>query len=130
MHALIVDDDAVIREVARLSLELMGGWDVSVAESGSDGIDRARTLTPDVILLDLMMPGIDGIETMRGLSQDPTTCDIPVIFLTAKSQGDEQMWIVDTGARGLINKPFDPLSLANEVEIILASSLHGAADGQ
>jgi CheY-like chemotaxis protein len=67
---------------------------------------------------------------MRGLSQDPTTCDIPVIFLTAKSQGDEQMWIVDAGARGLINKPFDPLSLANEVEIILASSLHGAADGQ
>jgi CheY-like chemotaxis protein len=119
VHALIVDDDAFIREIARLSLEVMGGWAVSVAGNGSDGIDQARTLAPDVILLDVMMPGIDGIETMRNLSEDPATRDIPVIFLTANTPKSERSRIDETGARGLITKPFDPLSLAHEVEAIL-----------
>jgi len=122
MHALIVDDDGFIREVARLSLEITGGWAVSVAESGSDGIDQARTLAPDVILLDVMMPGIDGVETMRSLSIDPATRDIPVIFLTAKTQACEQQRIDESGALGLITKPFDPLSLAHEVEMILGTA--------
>src|SRR5688572_23017425 len=96
MHALIVDDDGFIREIARLSLELMGGWAVSVAESGTDGIEQARILALDVILLDVMMPGIDGVETMRGLLDDPVTRDIPVIFLTAKSEPCEQRRLDET----------------------------------
>ena len=122
MHALIVDDDGFIREVARLSLEVLGGWAVSVAECGADGIDQARALVPDVILLDVMMPGIDGVETMRSLSGDPTTRNIPVIFLTAKIQPCEKHRLDEAGARGLITKPFDPLSLAHEVEVILGTA--------
>jgi CheY-like chemotaxis protein len=123
MHALIVDDDGFIREIVRLSLELMAGWAVSVAESGSDGIEQARILTPDVILLDVMMPGIDGVETLRGLADDPATRNIPVIFLTAKTEPCEQQRLDDAGARGLITKPFDPLSLAHDVEVILGGPL-------
>jgi CheY-like chemotaxis protein len=121
MHALIVDDDADIREVARLSLELVGGWDVSVAECGSEAIERAGALAPDVILLDVMMPGIDGVDTLRALAHDPGTCHIPVIFLTAKAQVGERRRLEEAGACGLIAKPFDPMSLANEVEVILST---------
>jgi len=122
MHALIVDDDGFIREVARLSLELTGGWAVSLAESGRDGIDQARMLTPDVILLDVMMPGIDGVETMRSLADDPATRDIPVIFLTAATLACEQNRIDEAGALGVITKPFDPLYLAHEVEVLLGTA--------
>jgi CheY-like chemotaxis protein len=121
---LVVDDDANIREVVRLSLELIGGWTVSVADGGSEGIDQARALTPDVILLDVMMPGIDGVATLRGLSDDPRTSHIPVIFLTAKAQIGERRRLEEAGARGLIAKPFDPLTLASDVQVIL-SGLQG-----
>ena len=124
MHALVVDDDADIREVARLSLELTAGWNVSVAKGGSEAIEQARTLTPDVILLDVMMPGIDGVATLHILSHDPETRDIPVIFLTAKAQTGERRHLEQAGARGLIAKPFDPLSLAHDVEMILSAIQH------
>jgi CheY-like chemotaxis protein len=119
MHALVVDDDEDIREVARLSLELVGGWVVSVADCGSEAISQALALTPDVILLDVMMPGLDGVATLRALSEDPRTCAIPVIFLTAKAQVGERRRLEEAGARGLIAKPFDPLTLAHDVETIL-----------
>jgi CheY-like chemotaxis protein len=121
MHALIVDDDADIREVARLSLELIGGWEVSVAECGSDAIEHAWTRSPDVILLDVMMPGIDGVATLRDLADDPRTSHIPVIFLTAKTQVGERRRLEEAGACGLIAKPFDPLSLAHDVDVILSA---------
>jgi CheY-like chemotaxis protein len=114
-----VDDDADIREIARLSLQLVGGWAVSVADGGSEAISQALTLSPDVILLDVMMPGIDGVATLQTLSGDPRTSHIPVIFLTAKAQVGERRRLEEAGACGLIAKPFDPLSLAHEVEIIL-----------
>jgi len=121
IHALIVDDEGDIREVARLSLELIGGWVVSVAECGADAIEQARTLVPDVILLDVMMPGIDGVATLQVLSQDPATQHIPVIFLTAKAQVGERRRLEEAGACGLIAKPFDPMTLAQEVTEILAN---------
>ena len=121
MHALIVDDEADIREVARLSLELIGGWDVTAADCGSDAIAKARALVPDVILLDVMMPGIDGVATLQVLSEDPATRHIPVIFLTAKAQVGERRRLEEAGACGLIAKPFDPMSLAEEVAEILAA---------
>jgi CheY-like chemotaxis protein len=119
MHALIVDDDEFVREVARLSLEFIGGWAVSVAENGEEAIEQARALSPDVILLDVMMPGIDGVATLRGLSEDPRTSHIPVIFLTAKARTADGPF-AESGARGLISKPFDPLTLAHDVEVILS----------
>ena|ERR1700730_3679456 len=122
MHALIVDDDSDIREVARLSLELVGGWIVSEAAGGSEAIEQARSLSPDVILLDVMMPGIDGVATLRVLSHDPRTTHIPVIFLTAKAQNGELRRLEKLGACGLIAKPFDPLSLARDVEMILSAA--------
>ena len=123
MHAvLIVDDDADIREVARLSLELVGGWTVFVADGGVDAIEQAKALSPDVILLDVMMPGIDGVATLRELADDPRTSQIPVIFLTAKTQLGERRRLEEAGACGLIAKPFDPLSLADDVEVILSAT--------
>jgi CheY-like chemotaxis protein len=120
---LIVDDDADIRDVARLSLELVGGWTVFVAEGGAEAIAQAKSRSPDVILLDVMMPGIDGIETLRRLSADEATSHIPVIFLTAMAQTGERQRLEATGARGLIAKPFDPLTLGNSVEAILTETL-------
>ena len=121
IHALIVDDEGDIREVARLSLELIGGMVVSVADCGADAIGKARELLPDVILLDVMMPGIDGVATLQVLSQDPLTRNIPVIFLTAKAQVGERRRLEEAGACGLIAKPFDPMSLPGQVAEILAT---------
>ena len=123
MHALIVDDEDDIREVARMSLELIAGWTVSVAECGADAIERARALAPDVILLDVMMPDLDGVATLQILTDDPATCNIPVIFLTAKAQVGERRRLEEAGACGLIGKPFDPMNLAQEVEAILATAV-------
>ena len=121
MKALVVDDESDIREVARLSLKLIGGWTVFAAGSGTEAVEQATLHSPDVILLDMMMPGIDGIETLRRLSQDPGTLHIPVIFLTAKAQIDDRKRFESTRARGMIAKPFDPLTLAGDVERILAT---------
>jgi two-component system OmpR family response regulator len=121
MHALIVDDDEFVREIARLSLEFIGGWAVSVASDGTEGIEQARNLSPDVILLDLVMPGIGGLATLRDLSDDARTSHIPVIFLTAKAQAGDQP-VGESSARGLIAKPFDPLSLAHDIEVILSAT--------
>jgi CheY-like chemotaxis protein len=123
MHALIVDDEDDIREVARMSLELIGGWTVSVADCGAEAITRAKELQPDVILLDVMMPDLDVVGTLQILSDDPATCSIPVIFLTAKAQVGERRRLEEAGARGLIGKPFEPMTLAQEVETILASTV-------
>jgi CheY-like chemotaxis protein len=120
MKALIVDDEADIREVARLSLELIDGWTVFVAEAGLEAVDQAILHSPDVILLDMMMPGIDGIETSQRLSQESRTSHIPVIFLTAMAQTGDRRRLEDARTHGLIAKPFDPLTLGKEIESILS----------
>ncbi|MEO8697333.1 MAG: response regulator [Acidimicrobiales bacterium] len=122
-RVLVVDDDAGIREVARLSLEVVGGWTVSLAEGGADAIEEAKLQPPDVILLDVMMPGIDGVETLQRLSHDPNTTHIPVIFLTAMAQTGERRRLEATSAVGLIAKPFDPLTLGKSIETILSGTL-------
>lgn len=117
---LIVDDEDDIREVAQVSLELVGQFEVLTAASGSDGIATARSAHPDAILLDVMMPDMDGPTTLARLQADPATRDIPVVFLTAKAQTADRARLARLGAAGILTKPFDPLKLAAEV----AATLH------
>lgn len=116
---LIIDDEDDIREVAALSLETVAGWEVLVANSGAAGLERARMEKPDAILLDVMMPGMDGPSTFRELQKAPTTAAIPVILLTAKVQSADQRRFADLGVRAVLTKPFDPLTLASQMEKIL-----------
>ena len=115
---LVVDDDPLLREVAQTALELVGGWQVSTAQSGSEAPQQARTERPDAILLDVMMPGIDGPTTVNALRADPTTSDIPIIFLTAKMPSDLGEWRPLCLA-GVISKPFNPMTLAAEMAAML-----------
>ena len=111
MKVLLVDDEADIRRIASLSLSGVGGMEVAQADGGSEGIRKAREDRPDVILLDLMMPGLDGLATLRALRDDPETAQIPVVFLTAKAIFSEVERLKTLGARGVLIKPFDPMAL-------------------
>lgn len=115
-RVLVVDDDELVREVAKASLELVAGWSVSTASSGMEAQERARREQPDAILLDVMMPGQDGPTTFAALRRDETTSAIPVIYLTAKN--DTERWTVG-GLAGVIAKPFDPMRLAAQVSELL-----------
>jgi two-component system, OmpR family, alkaline phosphatase synthesis response regulator PhoP len=111
---LLIDDEDDIREVAKLSLELVARWDIVTARSGAEGLERAEDEHPDAILLDVMMPGMDGAATYAHLQANPATRDIPVVLLTAKifdRVGDRR------GLEGItvISKPFDPMRLAGQV---------------
>ena len=115
---LLIDDEDDIREVAKLSLELVAHWDVLTACSGAEGIERAIEHQPDAILLDVMMPGMDGAATYAALRSSAATRDIPVVLLTAKifdRAGDRR------GLEGItvISKPFDPMRLATQVAAAL-----------
>ena len=115
MKLLVIDDQEDIREVASLTLELKEGWDVVAAGSGADGINIARGTLPDVILLDVMMPDLDGPSTLRMLRNMPETQSIPVIFLTAKVQAADHRRYLEMGVNGVIAKPFDRLTLGRTI---------------
>jgi CheY-like chemotaxis protein len=112
---LVVDDEDDIREVAQLSLEMVGGWQVLAAGSGAEALRRAQEERPDAILLDVMMPGMDGPTTFRSLQSNPATRGIPVILLTAKVQPADRRRFDDLGVAGVLSKPFDPMELAAQV---------------
>lgn len=116
---LLVEDEQDIRKVAQISLQFRGGWKVVVAGDGVDGLAMAAAERPDVILLDCMMPRMDGYETCRQLKLNPELQQIPVIFLTAKSQESEIRKGMQLGAVGYLVKPFNPMSLADEIMKIL-----------
>jgi CheY-like chemotaxis protein len=118
-HILLIDDEEDIREVVALSLETVAGWRVTSAGSGQQGMELARTASPDAVLLDVMMPGQDGPATLRLLQSDTTTAKIPVIFLTAKVQSLERERLRGAGAAGFLSKPFNPMTLATEISDIL-----------
>jgi len=118
-RVLVVDDDDMLREVARVSLEMVGGWQVSAAASGAEAVRVAAAEQPDALLLDVMMPGMDGPSTVVALRQDPATRDIPVIFLTAKVGGDGHAHWAHLDIVGVIPKPFDPMTLSAEVSRLL-----------
>ena len=112
---LIIDDEYDIRAVAQLTLKTVGGWDVSIAASGNEGLAKAADEQPDVILLDVMMPDLDGIETFRALQANPATQSIPVILMTAKVQATEQRRFAELGVAGIIRKPFKAMKLPGQI---------------
>jgi len=114
-RVLIIDDDDGIREVAKMSLELVAGWEAWTAASGPEGLERARQARPEGILLDVMMPGMDGPATLGELRGDPEVGTTPVIFLTAKVQAAERTRFAEMDVAGLIAKPFDPMKLAGQI---------------
>jgi CheY-like chemotaxis protein len=125
---LVIDDDRDIREVAKASLELVGGFTVIVAESGRRGVAVAQEARPDAIILDLMMPDFDGHQALAQLKDGPDTAHIPVIMLTAKVQANK-LELVGKGAAGVLVKPFDPMQLSNQVCEILGWNAGGKDPG-
>ena len=112
---LIVDDEPDIRRVGQMSLELVGQLEVVLASGGEEALAVAAQERPDVILLDVMMPRLDGPATLALLRRAPETADIPVIFMTAKAQKAEVDGYLALGAKGVIFKPFDPMTLSQEI---------------
>jgi CheY-like chemotaxis protein len=114
---LIIDDEEDIREVAALSLEATAGWEVVTASNGADGILAAVNSkpAPDAILMDVMMPEMDGPTTFRMMQQNPELAGIPVLLLTAKVQGVDQRRFADLGVAAVLFKPFNPLTLADQI---------------
>jgi len=116
---LYIDDEADIREVAELALGLDPEFEVQTAASGAEGIATAEQWAPDLILLDVMMPGMDGPTTFRGLQDRPGCASIPVVFITARTQQQDVAALEALGARGVLAKPFDPMALAAQVKAFL-----------
>src|SRR5699024_10506770 len=118
-HVLVVDDDDDIREVASLALHVVGGLEVTTASTGHEAVATAAERHPDVILLDVKMPDMDGPGTIKLLQRGPTTRDIPVILLTAKLQAQDRSRLDGLDVAGVIAKPFDPMTLAQQVADVL-----------
>ena len=120
LSAILAEDDPDIQLVARLALK-RAGFSVTVVGNGQEALEAVRRTPPDVILLDWMMPELDGPETCRRLKSNPATAGIPVVFLTAKSQEAEIQRGLSLGAAGYVTKPFDALALGQQIKDIVAS---------
>jgi CheY-like chemotaxis protein len=116
---LLIDDEETIQEVVQLGIEIEAGWQVEIASSGLEGIDLAQIQQPDAILLDVMMPEMDGISTLSNLKANVKTSSIPVIFLTAKTQPSEKNQLQSLGVIDVITKPFNAMTLASQIAKIL-----------
>lgn len=118
-RVLIVDDDDAIREVVQASLEMVAGWTVAAASSGLEALALATADPPDAIILDVMMPTMDGPTTFAKLQADERTRHVPVVLLTAKVQPAERRRWEGLGVAGVLAKPFDPFGLSVQVAEIL-----------
>ncbi len=116
---LLVDDEDDIRTIGQLSLSRVGGWQTVLASSGAEAVTKAAAEGPDLILLDVMMPGMDGPTTLGKLRAQEATAKTPVIFMTAKIQKQEVARYLELGAVGVIGKPFDPMTLPSEIKRLL-----------
>jgi CheY-like chemotaxis protein len=114
-RALIIDDDPDLLLLVRRTLEFTAGWEVHTASSGSAGIDLASTVGPDVVLVDIMMPELDGYEVCRRLKADESTARIPLVLLTARREMNAAR-IAAAGAAGVLYKPFHPATLAQQIQ--------------
>jgi CheY-like chemotaxis protein len=115
IRILHVDDEPDIREIVQMSLGLTADFEVRACASGADAVATAAEWSPFLILLDVMMPGMDGPTTLTHLRKDPRTAAIPVLFMTARAQAREVQQFISLGAQGVISKPFDPMTLAFSV---------------
>jgi CheY-like chemotaxis protein len=122
MRLLCADDEEDIRTILALALSLDAGLEVEIVDSGAAALGRANGGGFDAIVLDGMMPGLDGYETCRRLKANPATAAIPVVFLTAKTQRDEVARALALGAVACLTKPFDPLTLAGELRAALGGN--------
>ncbi|MBX9692876.1 MAG: response regulator [Cyanobacteria bacterium] len=122
MKVLIIDDEEDFRTIASSCLGLLGGAEVVEASTGEEGLKKAEKDQPDVILLDLVMPEMDGIQTLTNMRKNPATEDIPVIFVTTKGMFDEFEEMKKLGALAVITKPFDPVKLGDQIREILDNS--------
>ena len=123
---LHVDDEDDIRTIALIALETVGGLTVEQCDSGEAALERVEQLNPDLFLLDVMMPGISGIETLERLRAIPQFSSTPAIFMTAKVQKSDVEELLACGALEVIKKPFDPMTLAAEVIAIWRQAIAAA----
>jgi CheY-like chemotaxis protein len=115
IRLLCADDEEDIRTILRLALSLDAELEVRFVTSGAEALAHAKAAPFDAILLDGMMPGLDGYETCRRLKEDPTTAQIPIVFLTAKTQREETQRALALGAVACLTKPFDPMTIAGQL---------------
>jgi CheY-like chemotaxis protein len=124
---LYVDDEPDIREIVELALGLVDGLEVRVCESGERALQLLPDITPDLVLLDVMMPGTDGPSTLQRMRADPRFANIPVVFVTAKAMPGEVARFRELGAVGVIAKPFDPMQFGQQIVAIWEGIRHGRA---
>lgn len=117
---LLIDDEVDIHKIAQVGLMLSAGWELLTAQSSDEGLAIVASEPLDAILLDVMMPGRDGVATLKLLRESPATENIPVIFMTAKAQSADRRRFYALGAQGVITKPFDPITLADQISGFLA----------
>jgi CheY-like chemotaxis protein len=118
-QVLVIDNESYIQEIIQIALETISGWHVITASSGQEGLAAAQKHQPDAILLDVMMPVMDGLTTFTKLQENPSTQPIPVILLTAKVQAADQQRYQILGVRATISKPFDPIQLPTQISDLL-----------
>ncbi len=114
-RVLVVDDDRVIQQLLEVNLELEGYEVVATAADGKEALEKIGELKPDLVILDIMMPKMDGLEVCRRLRADPDLADIPVILLSARAQDMDIREGLDIGASAYLTKPFDPVELLEVV---------------
>lgn len=124
---LLVDDDPDLRRIALMSLQRIGGWDAECAESGEQAVHMALRAPPDLIVLDAMMPHLDGLQTLRRLRSEPTLSHVPIVFMTAKVQHADIDAYLAAGAIGVVPKPFDPITLPDQLAKIVSSVQAGTS---
>ena len=116
---LHVDDDEDIREITKMALEIFGEFEVKQCASGEEALRAVGKFIPDVLLLDVMMPGLTGPQTLEKIRMVPGLADVPVIFLTARAISNDNKELWDLGALEVINKPFDPMLLSQQIKTAL-----------
>lgn len=124
---LYVEDEPDIQTIARIALEKIGKFNLVVCSSGKEALEKVASLVTDIVLLDVMMPEMDGLETFQVLRSRPECADIPVVFMTARVQAHEIKHYLDLGAVDVIAKPFSPLTLANQIKAILSKHHESSA---
>lgn len=121
VRILYAEDEPDIQMVARLALEMVGGFTIKICNNGREALEKIQEFAPQLVLLDMMMPEMDGITTLHNIKANPTLSALPVVFMTAKVQPSEVSHYIELGAADVISKPFDPMTLADKVRKVWES---------